>query len=268
MTDVANRNRVQAGVPTGGQFATEARSENPDLTRGPSGLDDISLREDGMLEVNALSHIDPKWFEENRGISDKLRDAGVTGRMVVFAYSPSPLGEWKGSVQMPGGGYLVFSAHRGSQMIVETRSRVSDGAYESGANGLEGQAGAGLQDIVGRVVREHEMLNRLRDEMPFVDISCTGGSRDGQTRVRIRSLSAIGQDSVTEVFELSRPEDGRAPHWVPVSGPTQKAWDIANMAVGPGEHETLSVLCERIGRAAQAAEESANVQWHEDGILP
>lgn len=31
MTDVSGRSRVQSGVPTGGQFSTEARSENPDL---------------------------------------------------------------------------------------------------------------------------------------------------------------------------------------------------------------------------------------------
>lgn len=32
MTDVTGRNRVQGGVPTGGQFATEARGENGNLT--------------------------------------------------------------------------------------------------------------------------------------------------------------------------------------------------------------------------------------------
>ncbi len=31
MTNATNRNRVQAGVPTGGEFATQARDENPDL---------------------------------------------------------------------------------------------------------------------------------------------------------------------------------------------------------------------------------------------
>lgn len=34
MADVSNRRRVQAGVPQGGEFATEARGENPDLIPG------------------------------------------------------------------------------------------------------------------------------------------------------------------------------------------------------------------------------------------
>ena len=35
MADASSRSRVQAGVPTGGQFSTEAKGENPDLSAIP-----------------------------------------------------------------------------------------------------------------------------------------------------------------------------------------------------------------------------------------
>lgn len=274
MSGTEGRSRQPRGVPTGGEFATEAKTEGPDLDATTDPMVGVHLRRgnqnnwtvfhkgyDGFpLYVRTRGDdFGPQWGEENELILRKLRAAGVHGELVVF--ERNQYGSWLGYTALPNGKSLVVQS--GGDLGETVMASVHDRPVDSEQAAYGSDEEQPLGEVMKHLLFSADVVNRLRSKYPLGRISCSWQASK-RHRILIQAANGVGVN-----FDESTSEGSGRGNWYPADRilprgmSHQDAWDFAAEAVDEGGWLSLSAAFQNAGEDARAG---SNMAWLQDGL--